>query len=80
VTNKFPVFHIGTVCEIYNKNVLIDDVPYKLNIYDTAGIEDYDRLRPLSYKATDIFLICFSVISCWSFENITEKVSYNKLL
>uniref|UniRef100_A0A8I3WPI6 Ras homolog family member Q n=1 Tax=Callithrix jacchus TaxID=9483 RepID=A0A8I3WPI6_CALJA len=35
---------------------------YLLGLYDTAGQEDYDRLRPLSYPVTDVFLICFSVI------------------
>ena len=35
--------------------------------------EDYDRLRPLSYPQTDVFLICFSVISPSSFENIQQK-------
>ena len=35
----------------------------KLSIWDTAGQEDYDRLRPLSYPQTDVFLICFSVVS-----------------
>jgi cell division control protein 42 len=38
-----------------------------------AGQEDYDRLRPLSYPQTDVFLVCFSVVSPPSFENVKEK-------
>ena len=38
-----------------------------------AGQEDYDRLRPLSYPQTDVFLVCFSVTSPASFENVKEK-------
>lgn len=40
-----------------------------------SGQEDYDRLRPLSYPQTDVFLVCFSVVSPSSFENVKEKVS-----
>ncbi len=40
-----------------------------------TGQEDYDRLRPLSYPQTDVFLVCFSVIAPASFENVKEKVS-----
>lgn len=40
-----------------------------------VGQEDYDRLRPLSYPQTDVFLVCFSVVSPSSFENVKEKVS-----
>lgn len=39
------------------------------------GQEDYDRLRPLSYPQTDVFLVCFSVVSPSSFENVKEKAS-----
>ena len=38
-----------------------------------TGQEDYDRLRPLSYPQTDVFLICFSVISPVSFKNVRAK-------
>ena len=38
-----------------------------------AGQEDYDRLRPLSYPQTDVFLLGFSVTSQTSFENIRSK-------
>ena len=55
--------------------VCIDDSdePYTLGLFDTAGQEDYDRLRPLSYPQTDVFLICFNVTSPPSFENVKEK-------
>ena len=46
-----------------------------MGLFDTAGQEDYDRLRPLSYPNTDIFLACFSVVAPISFENIKNKVN-----
>jgi hypothetical protein len=49
---------------------MIGDDPYTLGLFDTAGQEDYDRLRPLSYPQTDVFLVCFSVTSPASFENV----------
>lgn len=51
----------------------IGDEPYTLGIFDTASQEDYDRLRPLSYPKTDVFLVCFSVVSPASFENVRVK-------
>lgn len=52
---------------------MIGEDPYTLGLFDTAGQEDYDRLRPLSYPQTDVFLVCFSVTSPASFENVKEK-------
>jgi small GTP-binding protein len=54
-------------------NVKVDDEVVSLGLWDTAGQEDYDRLRPLSYPGTDIFLICFSVVSHTSFSNVKSK-------
>ena len=42
----------------------------KLNLFDTAGQEDYDRLRPLAYVDANIFLVCFSVVDPHTMENI----------
>ena len=44
-----------------------------LTFFYILGQEDYDRLRPLSYPQTDVFLVCFSVVSPSSFENVKEK-------
>ncbi|PWW77843.1 small GTPase CDC42 [Tuber magnatum] len=72
-TNKFPSEYVPTVFDNYAVTVMIGDEPYTLGLFDTAGQEDYDRLRPLSYPQTDVFLICFSVNSPPSFENVKEK-------
>lgn len=57
----------------YSANVMVDNKAINLGLWDTAGQEDYDRLRPLSYPQTDVFLICFSVVSPPSYENARNK-------
>ena len=53
---------------------MIAGEPHTLGLFDTAGQEDYDRLRPLSYPQTDVFLVCFSIVNPASYENAKEKV------
>jgi len=72
-TDSFPGEYVPTVFDNYSAPMVCDGVPVSLGLWDTAGQEDYDRLRPLSYPQTDVFLICFSVVSPSSLENVTSK-------
>lgn len=42
-------------------------------VWDTAGQEEYEKLRPITYKSSDIIFICYSVDSQESFINVTDK-------
>ena len=72
-TNAFPSEYIPTVFENYNASLVVNEQRINLGLWDTAGQEDYDRLRPLSYPQTDVFLICFSVVSPPSYDNVSSK-------
>lgn len=72
-TNQFPEDYVPTVFDNYSANVMVGDEKVTINLWDTAGQEEYDRLRPLSYTQTDIFLICFSVVEPASFQNVKNK-------
>ncbi|KZT24105.1 cell division control protein 42 [Neolentinus lepideus HHB14362 ss-1] len=72
-TNKFPSKYVPTVFGHSAVTVMIGDDPCTLGLFDTVGRDDFDSLRPLSYAQTDVFLVCFSVTSPASFENVKKK-------
>ncbi|KAJ8360338.1 hypothetical protein SKAU_G00168630 [Synaphobranchus kaupii] len=71
--DQFPEVYVPTVFENYIADIEVDGRQVELALWDTAGQEDYDRLRPLSYPDTDVILMCFSIDSPDSLENIPEK-------
>jgi small GTP-binding protein len=73
VQSMFLFFLLSFSFDNYTSNIVVDNVKVSLGLWDTAGQEDYDRLRPLSYPQTDVFVLCFSVISPTSYTNITNK-------
>ncbi|GAY57865.1 hypothetical protein CUMW_182740 [Citrus unshiu] len=52
---------------------MVDGWTVNLGLWNTAGQEDYNRLRPLSYRGADVFILAFSLISRPSYENISKK-------
>jgi Ras family protein A len=48
----------------------------ELALWDTAGQEEYDRLRPLSYPETDLLFVCFAIDCPNSLENVMDKVCH----
>mmetsp|Transcript_35947 Transcript_35947/g.94388 ORF Transcript_35947/g.94388 Transcript_35947/m.94388 type:complete len:196 (-) Transcript_35947:993-1580(-) len=72
-TNDFPQGYIPTVFDNYTTTVSVDGKPLLFGLWDTAGQEDYDRLRHLSYPNSDVFLLAFSLASPTSLENVESK-------
>jgi len=72
-TNAFPGEYIPTVFDSYNAVVMYEGRKVNLGLWDTAGQEDYDKQRILSFPDADVFLLCFSINSDNSFANIKEK-------
>jgi small GTP-binding protein len=72
-TNTRPTNYEPTVFDNYTVQLSANGEPLELSLWDTAGQEDFERLRPLSYANTQVFLLCFSVVDPVSFSNVFEK-------
>merc|ERR1711872_87481 len=67
-TNSFPDTYIPTVFDNYSSTIMLNEKPVEVGLWDTAGQEDYARLRTLSYPGTDFFLVHPT-----SLENVRDK-------
>ncbi|XP_062320035.1 ras homolog family member Ua [Osmerus eperlanus] len=72
-TNGYPTEYVPTAFDNFSAVVAVDGKPVKLQLCDTAGQDEFDKLRPLCYNNADIFMLCFSVVSPASFQNVAEK-------
>ncbi|KAG7195562.1 uncharacterized protein KQ657_003329 [Scheffersomyces spartinae] len=72
--NKFPELYVPTVFESYVINAASPQGKVvELALWDTAGQEEYDRIRPLSYPDVDALLLCFSLSNTTSLNNVRDK-------
>ena len=71
--NQFPEAYVPTVFENYVADIKVNGLEYELALWDTAGQEDYDRLRPLSYPDSDVIIVTYSIDNPDSFNNVTAK-------
>jgi len=63
-SNSFPQEYVPTVFDNYTANIMVDNKTISLGLWDTAGEQYYRWLQ------TDVFLICFSIISMNSYTNV----------
>ncbi|KAJ9658176.1 Rho GTPase [Neophaeococcomyces mojaviensis] len=69
----FPTVYEPTVFENYVHDIFVDNIQMELSLWDTAGQEEFDRLRSLSYDDTQAIMLCFSVDNPGSLENVSTK-------
>ncbi|ELP84242.1 Rho GTPase, putative [Entamoeba invadens IP1] len=73
IKNSFPRTYLPTVFDNYLTTVKFKKQNISMELWDTAGQEEFDRIRPLSYKDTDVFILCFAVDNDRSIKNLTSK-------
>lgn len=69
----YPEVYVPTVFDTFKTLIEIDDKPVKLVLWDTAGQDEYDRLRTISYRASDVVIICYSIDTPSSLINVVDK-------
>ncbi|XP_077324013.1 rho-related GTP-binding protein RhoG-like [Lithobates pipiens] len=72
-TNTFPEEFYPRVLDDYTGPITVDGKTVSLNLWDTEGQEEYDRIRPFSYPQTNAFLICFSIASPPSYQSVKHN-------
>ncbi|TFK62252.1 ras-domain-containing protein [Pluteus cervinus] len=70
---EFPREYQPTVFDNYVAEIRLDEKPVQLALWDTAGQEEYERLRPMSYSKSHVILIAFAIDTPDSLENVTTK-------
>ncbi|PWN50820.1 Rho3 GTP binding protein [Violaceomyces palustris] len=74
IRGYFPQVYEPTVFENYVQTLTLDTgVTVELSLWDTAGQEEFDKLRSLSYADTHIIMLCFSADNPISLENVESR-------
>lgn len=72
-TSVFREKYLSAVFDNYTGDIIVDGHEATLNLWDTAGREGYELLRTLAYPQADVFIVCFSISSPSSFDNVRLK-------
>ncbi len=71
-TKEFPVEYVPVVFDNYSPGVMVETKTPVLSFWDTAGRDEYSKLRPLSYSNANVVLICFAKNSKATLENVSQ--------
>ncbi|KAF7998587.1 hypothetical protein HCN44_010995 [Aphidius gifuensis] len=72
IQSYFVTDYDPTIEDSYTKQCVIDDVPAKLDILDTAGQEEFSAMREQYMRSGEGFLLVFSVTDHSSFDEIQK--------
>jgi Ras-related C3 botulinum toxin substrate 1 len=72
-TNSFPGEYTPTSYDNMSCNIMVYDKGVQLGLWDTVDQEDYDVICRIPYPQADVILLCFSIASPPSLENIHSK-------
>jgi small GTP-binding protein len=71
--DAYPEDYEPTVFESFHHMKTYQGKQFAMHLWDTAGQEEYDRLRPMSYNKCDVVLICFALNNRDSLRSVTSR-------
>ncbi|XP_031566767.1 rho-related GTP-binding protein RhoE-like [Actinia tenebrosa] len=73
VKNVFPEVYEATVFNSLSSEVEVEEERIELSLWDTSGQPEFDHVRPLSYKGSDVVMICFDISRPETLESVSTK-------
>ncbi|XP_067099638.1 rho-related GTP-binding protein RhoU-like [Osmerus mordax] len=73
ISNGYPNDYQQTAFDVFTGLVHVDGIPFRIQLLDTAGQDEFDNFRSMWYGQVDVFILCFSVVNPVSFHNIATK-------
>merc|ERR1712062_657681 len=70
--NLFDEKYEPTIFETESLSCEFKGQKVNLSLWNTAGQDDFDRIRMLAYEKTDVLLITLSVVNRASFRNVKD--------
>ena len=74
-TGAFPNEFVPAIFESYMVDLELDGRQVEIALWDTVDLEDYDRLRPLSYSNSHVILICYAIDTPECLTRVLERAS-----
>lgn len=73
IKDEFPDEYVPTVFDAYKGHMNFESREVLLNVWDTAGQDDLQKLRPLAYPNANCFLVCFSLVDRGTLKNACSQ-------
>ena len=75
-TNKsVPTQYVPTSSGSFTADMTVGEKKVHLLMWDTAGSEALDHMRPTCYAQAEVVIICYAIDNRASFDNVRTKVS-----
>jgi cell division control protein 42 len=71
--DMWATYHDKAVSDGYEATLVVGKEPYTLFLFDSLGQDKYDRLRPRWYTGAHVFLLCFSITSPASLDDVKNR-------
>eukprot|EP01083_Nonionella_stella_P022376 61903_1 len=78
LSDTFSSEYEPTIEDFYRKTIDVDNVQSVLEIYDTAGQEEFSTMRDSYYRTGDGFLLVYNITSQLSYNDVQN--TYDRLL